>query len=33
MLYGLEVDTMKDDATYSIDIAREFIETVEKEVA
>jgi len=32
MLYGLEVDVMKDDATYGIDIAKEFIKAVKKEV-
>lgn len=32
MLYGLEVSAMKEDATYGIDIAKEFIEAVKKEV-
>ena len=32
MLYGLEVEAMKDDATYGIYIAKEFIEAVKKEV-
>ena len=32
MLYGLEVEAMKEDATYGIDIAKEFVAAVRKEV-
>ena len=32
MLYGLEVNAMKEDATYGIDIAKEFVAAVRKEV-
>lgn len=32
MLYGLKVSAMKEDATYGIDIAKEFVAAVRKEV-
>jgi len=32
MLYGLDVSAMKEDAIYGIDVAKNFIEAVRKEV-
>ncbi|RKX72470.1 hypothetical protein DRP43_00710 [candidate division TA06 bacterium] len=32
MLYGLEANIIKDDATYGIDIAEEYIKAIEEEI-